>query len=122
MPFLFTFAGLKTYGVPLIVASGVVFLVVHAVVTPGNFNVSSEPMAKSVPSEGDAGGVRLAPLAAVFPSTISPEHAGEAPYEAYLHTCYDQYKANRDINANGGLSWNQNSGGYYNECLKRLKP
>ena len=43
-----------------------------------------------------------------------PAHAGEEPYEASLNTCYDQYKANREINANGGLSWNQS--------LKHLKP
>jgi len=32
---------------------------------------------------------------------------GEEPQEAYLNTCYDQFKANREINANGGMKWSQ---------------
>ena len=35
--------------------------------------------------------------------THLPFHAGEEPQEAYLNTCYDQFKANREINANGCL-------------------
>jgi hypothetical protein len=33
----------------------------------------------------------------------------------------DQYKANKANNANGGLKWIQRGGGYYSECVKRLK-
>jgi hypothetical protein len=39
-----------------------------------------------------------------------------------MHTCVDQYKANKETNANGGLKWIQKGGGYYSECNKRLKP
>jgi hypothetical protein len=93
---------------------------VFIVFAPGTISVSPEPRTKSVTLKGDAGSVPSVPVAAVFPSVLSPAHAGEEPYEAYLNTCYDQYKANRATNANGGLSWNQNGGGYYGECLKRL--
>ena len=57
-----------------------------------------------------------------FPPRSQPAHADEGPYEAALKTCYDQFKANRETNANGGLKWSQNGVGYYSECLKRLNP
>ena len=38
-----------------------------------------------------------------------------------MHTCVDQYNANKASNANGGLKWIQKGGGYYSECNKRLK-
>ena len=33
----------------------------------------------------------------------------------------DQYKANKATNANGGLKWLQKGGGYYSQCVKKLK-
>jgi hypothetical protein len=38
-----------------------------------------------------------------------------------MHTCVDQYNANKAGNANGGLKWIQKGGGYYSECTKKLK-
>ena len=38
-----------------------------------------------------------------------------------METCLDQYRANKANNANGGLKWIQRGGGYYSECVKRLK-
>jgi len=38
-----------------------------------------------------------------------------------MHTCLDQYNANKGSNSNGGLHWIQKGGGYYSECNKRLK-
>ena len=40
-----------------------------------------------------------------------------------MHTCLDQYDANKAANANGngGLEWIMKGGGYYSECNKRLK-
>jgi hypothetical protein len=38
-----------------------------------------------------------------------------------MHTCLDQYHANKANNANGGLKWIVKGGGYYSECNKRLK-
>jgi hypothetical protein len=58
---------------------------------------------------------------AVFPTTVSPKYAGESSRKARMHTCLDQYKANKSTNANGGLKWIQKGGGYYSECNRRLK-
>ena len=58
---------------------------------------------------------------AVFPSVISPKYSGESAGKARLHTCLDQYKANKASNGNGGLVWIAKGGGYYSECNKRLK-
>jgi hypothetical protein len=38
-----------------------------------------------------------------------------------MHTCLDQYNANKATNANGGLKWIAKGGGYYSECNKHLK-
>ncbi|WP_213772943.1 hypothetical protein [Bradyrhizobium sp. dw_78] len=58
---------------------------------------------------------------AVFPSAVSPKYAQESAGKARMHTCVDQYKANKETNTNGGLKWIQKGGGYYSECNKRLK-
>jgi hypothetical protein len=58
---------------------------------------------------------------AVFPSAISPKYSKESAGKARLHTCLDQYNANKASNANGGLVWIAKGGGYYSECNKRLK-
>ncbi|MGH7048951.1 MAG: hypothetical protein ACREE2_21500 [Stellaceae bacterium] len=58
---------------------------------------------------------------AVFPSAISPKYSKETPGKARMHTCLDQYKANKASNANGGLKWIQKGGGYYKLCNARLK-
>lgn len=112
---------IKTFILPAIVAAGALLLAVYAVFPSGG-NISPEMKARRVKLDTDAAHTVPVPAAAIFPSSIAPSHAGEGPYEAALNTCYDQFKANREINANGGLKWNQNGTGYYSECLKRLKP
>jgi hypothetical protein len=65
-----------------------------------------------------------APMAtgrAVYPSAISPKYASESPGKGRMHTCVDQYNANKSSNANGGMKWIQKGGGYYSECNKHLK-
>jgi hypothetical protein len=57
----------------------------------------------------------------VFPQAISPKYANEPAARARMHTCLDQYRANRQTNGNGGLRWNAKDRGYYGECNKRLK-
>jgi hypothetical protein len=71
--------------------------------------------------ETPAAPVAEAPSTAVFPSAISPTYANEKPYKARRKTCFDQFKANKATNANGGLKWIQKGGGYWNECNKHLK-
>ena len=67
---------------------------------------------------------RAAPAAignAVFPNAVSPKYSSESAGKARMHTCLDQYNANKASNGNGGLTWIQKGGGYYSECNKRLK-
>jgi hypothetical protein len=58
---------------------------------------------------------------AIFPIAVDPKYSKETAGKARMHTCDDQYKANKATNANGGLKWTQKGGGYYSECTKRLK-
>jgi hypothetical protein len=58
---------------------------------------------------------------AIFPSAVSPKYSSESAGKARMHTCLDQYNANKANNANGGFKWIQKGGGYYSECNKRLK-
>lgn len=58
---------------------------------------------------------------AVYPSAVDPKYSKETAGKARMHTCVDQYKANKATNANGGLKWIQKGGGYYSECSKKLK-
>jgi hypothetical protein len=58
---------------------------------------------------------------ATFPTAISPKYSSESAGKARMHTCLDQYNANKAANANGGLKWIQKGGGYYSECNKQLK-
>ena len=62
-----------------------------------------------------------APSNAVFPTAVSPKYSSESAGKARMHTCLDQYNANKATNANGGLKWIMKGGGYYSECNKRLK-
>lgn len=58
---------------------------------------------------------------AIYPNAVDPKYAKETPGKARLHTCVDQYNANKATNGNGGLKWIQKGGGYYSECTKKLK-
>jgi hypothetical protein len=58
---------------------------------------------------------------AVFPKAVDPKYSKETEGKARMHTCVDQYNANKASNANGGLKWIQKGGGYYSECTRKLK-
>ena len=66
------------------------------------------------------GSAALSP-GATFPRAIAPKYSSESAGKARLHTCLDQYRANKAANANGGLRWISKGGGYYSECNRRLK-
>jgi hypothetical protein len=68
-----------------------------------------------------AGAVAQSKGGASFPTAIAPKYASESPGKARMHTCLDQYKANKPNNGNGGLRWIAKGGGYYSECNERLK-
>jgi len=58
---------------------------------------------------------------AVYPTAVDPKYSKETAGKARMHTCVDQYNANKATNANGGMKWIQKGGGYYSECSKKLK-
>jgi hypothetical protein len=58
---------------------------------------------------------------AVFPTAVDPKYSKETAGKARMHTCVDQYNANKATNGNGGMKWIQKGDGYYSECNKRLK-
>jgi hypothetical protein len=59
---------------------------------------------------------------AVYPSAVDPKYAKETAGKGRMHTCVDQYNANKATNGNGGMKWIAKGGGYYSECNKKLKP
>ena len=56
-----------------------------------------------------------------YPSVVDPKYAAQPASRARMHSCVDQYKANKATGANGGLKWIQKGGGYYSLCSKKLK-
>ena len=58
---------------------------------------------------------------AIFPLAVDPKYSSETAGKGRMHTCVDQYNANKATNANGGMKWIEKGGGYYSECNKRLK-
>jgi hypothetical protein len=58
---------------------------------------------------------------AVFPNAISARYSSETAGKQRMHTCLDQYNANKANNANAGLKWIEKGGGYYSQCNARLK-
>ena len=85
---------------------------------PTNPPTAGVPPASAEVTRLPSGG---ATTGAVFPTAISPKYSTEPAGKARMHTCLDQYKANKASNGNGGLKWIEKGGGYYSECNKRLK-
>jgi len=57
----------------------------------------------------------------VLPRAIDPKYASMTPGQARMHSCVDQYVANKATNSNGGMKWIQMGGGYYSVCNQKLK-
>jgi hypothetical protein len=71
------------------------------------------PVEPAAPSPSQAG--------PILPKRIASSYTSEPPGLARMHTCLDQYKANKENGSNGGLVWIQQGGGYYTECNQHLK-
>jgi hypothetical protein len=82
---------------------------------------SARPPRTAAPSAPTAPAKPSAPGEAVFPSAVAPKYASESGGRARMHTCLDQYNANKASGGNADLKWIQIGGGYYSECNKRLK-
>jgi hypothetical protein len=96
-------------------------------------DTAATPAAASAPKAAEAKSAAAKPAAtpaatpapsgpAIFPTAVDAKYAKETAGKARMHTCVDQYNANKASNANGGLKWIQKGGGYYSECTKKLKP
>ena len=77
---------------------------------------SATPAAAPAPAPA-----RAAAGNAVFPTAVSQKYSKESAGKARMHTCLDQYDANKANNGNGGLKWIQKGGGYYSQCNAKLK-
>lgn len=88
-----------------------------APVAPSALNTAEPSKSKSLFNTAPTGGSTNA----VFPTAISPKYADKSAGKARMHTCLDQYEANKASNMNGGLKWIQKGGGYYSMCNRRLK-
>lgn len=93
--------------------------------TPAAAPTAAAPAAPAEPKQAKEAAPAAAPALpagpAVYPNAVDPKYAKETPGKARLHTCVDQYNANKATNGNGGLKWIQKGGGYYSECTKKLK-
>jgi len=79
------------------------------------------PAPRAAPKTAAAPAMPMPAGNAVFPSAVDPKYSKESAGKGRMHTCVDQYNANKAGNGNGGLKWIQKGGGYYSECNKRLK-
>lgn len=55
-----------------------------------------------------------------FPSTVSDKYSSETPGKARMHTCLDQYRANKEKGVEQP-NWIAKGGGYYSQCNTKLK-
>lgn len=93
-----------------------------AAATPAAAPAAAGPAAPAAKKEAATPAAPAMPAGpAVFPSAVDPKYSKETAGKARMHTCVDQYNANKAGNANGGLKWIQKGGGYYSECSKKLK-
>jgi len=98
--------------------------------TPAAAPAAAAPAAPAAPAEPKAAAKKEPAAApaptmpmgnAVFPNAVDAKYAKETAGKARLHTCVDQYNANKTTNGNGGMKWIEKGGGYYSECNKKLK-
>jgi hypothetical protein len=95
-----------------------------AAAAPAAAPAASTAAAKPAAAPAAAPKPAAAPAAAgnaTFPSSVSSKYSKETAGKARMHTCLDQYNANKANNGNGGMKWIDKGGGYYSECNKRLK-
>ncbi len=56
-----------------------------------------------------------------FPSSTAAKFSTETPAKARMHTCLEQYHANKDRGTLGGMRWIEKGGGYFSLCNAKLK-
>jgi hypothetical protein len=93
----------------------------EAAATPAAAPAAAPPPAAPKTAAAPPAAAPMATGNAVFPSAVDPKYAKESAGKARMHTCVDQYNANKAGTGNGGMKWIMKGGGYYSECNKRLK-
>jgi hypothetical protein len=88
---------------------------------PASAPAATEAKPAAAPKTAAAPAAPMPAGNAVFPSAVDPKYAKETAGKGRMHTCVDQYNANKASNGNGGMKWIQKGGGYYSECNKKLK-
>ena len=90
--------------------------------SPAATTTAAAPKAEAKPAAAKSGAAASTPASpAVFPGAVDPKYSKESAHQGRLHTCAEQWKANKTSNTTGGLKWIQKGGGYYSECTKKLK-
>jgi hypothetical protein len=82
---------------------------------------AAKPKKEVAPPAAPAAAPAVPAGPAVYPSAVDPKYSKETAGKGRMHTCVDQYNANKTTNANGGMKWIEKGGGYYSECNKKLK-
>jgi hypothetical protein len=93
----------------------------QAAAAPASSGPAPAPAAAPAQKKAERTPAPAASGSAVFPSAVNSKYSSESAGKARLHTCADQYKANKATNANGGLKWIEKGDGYWSECDKHLK-
>jgi hypothetical protein len=88
---------------------------------PAPKEAAAKPKKEAAPPAAPAAAPAVPAGPAVFPSAVDPKYSKETAGKGRMHTCVDQYNANKAANANGGMKWIQKGGGYWSECSKKLK-
>jgi hypothetical protein len=93
-----------------------------AAAAPAATTAAAAPKAAEAKSSTPKSEAAAAPASpAVYPGAVDSKYSKEPAHRGRLHTCADQWKANKASNATGGLRWIQKGGGYWSECNKKLK-
>jgi hypothetical protein len=80
-----------------------------------------ECLAREAPADAGSKTATTKSGGAVFPGSVSSKYSTESAGKARMHTCLDQYNANKSGSGNAGLHWIQKGGGYYSQCNAKLK-
>ena len=90
--------------------------------TPTAINTDQEPTAANTENMPEpAKTTAKAPKGVVFPTKVDSKYSTETAGKARMHTCLDQYKADKADNSLNGLAWIQKGGGFYSICNSKLK-
>jgi hypothetical protein len=90
--------------------------------TPAKPAATDEPTTANTENAAEPAPTKVAvPKGVVFPTKVDAKYASETPGKGRMHTCLDQYNADKANNSLNGLTWIKKGGGYYSICNSKLK-